>query len=50
MLAIILLAIAFACFLLAAFWQPNPPRLNLIGLGLALWVLSVLLGAHPLLR
>jgi len=47
MLTMILLVFAFVCFALAAFWNPNPPRVNLIAAGLAFWVLSVLLaGAH----
>jgi len=47
MLTMILLVFAFCCFALAAFWNPNPPRVNLIASGLAFWVLSVLLaGAH----
>jgi hypothetical protein len=47
MLNIILLVFAFVCFCCAAFWNPNPPRVNLIAAGLAFWVLAVLLaGAH----
>lgn len=48
MLTLILLVFAFVCFALAAFWQPNPPRVNLIAAGLAFWVLSVILAGHPL--
>lgn len=48
MLTLILLVFAFVCFALAAFWQPNPPRINLIAAGLAFWVLSVILSGHPL--
>jgi hypothetical protein len=40
-LKLILLIAAFICFILAAF-SVQPPRGNLIGAGLALWVLSVL--------
>ena len=47
MLTLILLVFAFVCFCLAAFWNPAPPRVNLIAAGLAFWVLSVLLtGVH----
>ncbi len=46
MLDIILLVFAFVCFVLAAFWQPNPPRVNLIAAGLAFWVLAVILAGH----
>ena len=44
MLTIILLVFAFVCFCLAAFWNPQPPRINLIAAGLAFWVLSIILG------
>lgn len=44
MLVTILLVFAFVCFCLAAFWNPQPPRVNLIAAGLAFWVLSVILG------
>lgn len=40
-LSALLLVIAFVCFVIAVFW--NPPRIALVPLGLALWVLSVLL-------
>jgi len=52
MLSLILLVFSFVCFCLAAFWNPNPPRINLIAAGLAFWVLSVLLGSwgHPLMH
>lgn len=43
MIGLILLVFAFVLFALAAV-IPNPPRLNLIGAGLACWVLSELLG------
>lgn len=47
MITLILLVFAFVCFTLAAFWNPVPPRINLVAAGLAFWVLSVLLaGAH----
>lgn len=42
--AVILLVFAFVLFALAAFWRPDPPRVNLIGAGLAFWVLSELIG------
>lgn len=44
MLTIVLLAFAFVCFALAAFWNPAPPRVNLIAAGLMFWVLTALLG------
>jgi hypothetical protein len=43
MLTLILLVFAFVCFTLAAFWNPSPPRFNLIAAGLAFWVLSIIL-------
>jgi len=43
MLTLILLVFAFVCLTLAAFWRPATPRVDLIALGLAFWVLSVLL-------
>lgn len=49
MIALILMVFAFCCFALAAFWTPNPPRVNLIAAGLAFWSLSLIiggLGAH----
>jgi len=47
MLTMILLVFSFVCFVLAALWNPAPPRVNLVAAGLAFWVLSVLLaGAH----
>lgn len=46
--SLILLVAAFVLFLLAAFSIPTPPRVNLVALGLALGVLSLLLsGWHP---
>ena len=39
---LILLLIAFICFLLTALGV-SAPRINLLGLGLALWVLAVLI-------
>lgn len=48
MLTLILLVFAFVCFALAAFWNPNPPRINLIAAGLAFWVLAEILAGHPL--
>lgn len=40
MVTLILIVFAFVCFALAAFWNPGPPRVNLIAAGLAFWVLS----------
>jgi len=48
MLTLILLVFAFVCFALAAFWNPSPPRINLISAGLAFWVLSAILAGHQL--
>lgn len=42
MLPLIFLIFAFVIFALAAFWTPNPPRVNLIALGLAFLSLSFL--------
>lgn len=43
MISLILLVAAFVVFCIAAF--PIPTKINLIALGLALWVLSQLLAA-----
>jgi hypothetical protein len=43
-IATLLLVIAFVLFLLAAFGVSSP-RINLLALGLACWVLAILLGA-----
>ena len=45
MLGTILLVFAFVLVVLAAFNVPTPPRVNLGWLGMALWCLSLLLGA-----
>lgn len=50
MLNQILLVFAFVCFVLAAFWTPAPPRVNLVAAGLAFWVLAALLATHPLMH
>lgn len=47
MLTLILQVFAFVCFVLAAFWASQLPRLNLGWLGLAFWVLSIILAGHP---
>lgn len=44
MITMILLVFAFVCFALAAFWNPSPPRINLIAAGLAFWSLAELIG------
>jgi hypothetical protein len=49
-IALILLVFSFVCFVLAAFWQPGPPRINLLAAGLAFWVLSELLGRSGMLH
>jgi hypothetical protein len=46
MLAFLCYLFAFVCFALAGF-TVNPPRVNLIGLGLAAFVLPTLIGAWP---
>jgi hypothetical protein len=43
-LNLVLLVLAFVCLALAAVGVPIPPRVNLGWLGLALWVLSILIG------
>lgn len=46
-LNILLLILAFVCLALAAIGvppQPPPPRWNLMALGLAFWVLALLVG------
>ena len=48
MITLILLVFAFVCFALSAFWQPNPPRVNLVSAALAIWVLAEILGHYPL--
>lgn len=50
MMTLILLVFAFVCFTLSAFWNPNPPKLNLVSLGLAFWVLSEILAGHMGIR
>jgi hypothetical protein len=40
----ILLILAFACFALAALIDVRLPRVQLVPLGLALWMLAILLG------
>lgn len=44
MITLICLVFAFVCFVLAAFWNPAPPRVNLLAAGLAFWVLAEVLG------
>jgi hypothetical protein len=47
MLQTILMVFAFVLFVLAGLGVPTPPRFQLIGWGLACWVLSILLtGVH----
>lgn len=43
MLTLILLILALVCFVLAALQVPSP-RVGLLPLGLAFWVLSLILG------
>lgn len=42
MLTIILLSFALLCFVLGTVWNPQPPRLNLVALGLSFYMLSLL--------
>ena len=42
----LLLLVAFVCFVLAAIGV-GLPRVNLLALGLACWVLTALIGAWP---
>jgi hypothetical protein len=46
MLTFILLLAGFVCFVLAAI-PVAVPRINLVALGLALWILVALIGAWP---
>lgn len=48
-IATVLLVLALVCFVLATFGA-NVPRVNLVALGLSLWVLAVLLGGAVVLR
>jgi len=51
MFNLILMVFAFVLFVLAGLGIPSPPRFNLLGWGLACWVLAEILGrAMPLLR
>ncbi len=44
MLGTILLVFSFVLLVLAAFWNPGPPRVNLGWAGMACYILSLLLG------
>lgn len=51
MISLVLMIVALVCFLLGA--APLPTRVNLVALGLAFWVLAILIGGagvHPLMR
>lgn len=48
MIGLILLIFAFVCFALSAFWNPGPPRVNLLAAGLAFWALAEILGRASL--
>jgi hypothetical protein len=43
MLSLILLVFGFVLFVLAGLGIPSPPRFNLLGFGLACWVLAEIL-------
>lgn len=46
-LPLILYVLAFVCFVIAAFWVNTPPaRPNFVALGLASWVLAIILGSR----
>lgn len=45
---LLLLVIAFVAFLVAAAGVPAG-RINLVAVGLACWVLAILLGGHPII-
>jgi uncharacterized membrane protein YccC len=45
LITLLLLIGAALCFGFAAFYRPQPPRVNLLGLGLLLWVLVEVLQA-----
>jgi asparagine N-glycosylation enzyme membrane subunit Stt3 len=47
MVTFLLLLAAAICFIVAAVWQPQPTRVNLVAAGLFFWVLSVLIPAIP---
>lgn len=47
LLVLILLVLSFVCFIVSAFGLVTSARVNLVGLGLAFWVLTVLLKAWP---
>ena len=49
MVTLILMVFAFVLFVLAGFNVPAGPRWNLIGLGLACWVLAEILTRTPLM-
>jgi hypothetical protein len=43
-ISLILLVFSFVCFVIAGLWSPpQPPRVNFGWLGLAFWVLSLIL-------
>jgi hypothetical protein len=44
MIGTILMVFAFVLLVLAAFWNPGPPRVQLGWAGLACWCLAILLG------
>lgn len=51
MIGLVLMIVALICFLIAA--ANIPVRVNLTALGLAFWVLAILIGGaavHPLVR
>jgi hypothetical protein len=47
-ITLVLLVFAFVLFVLGAVGVPNPPRFQFVAGGLALWVLSILLGGVKL--
>jgi hypothetical protein len=43
-ISLVLMVLAFVCFIVATAGVPIPPRVNMQALGLALWSLAVILG------
>ncbi len=43
-ISLVLMVVAFICFIVATAGLPIPPRVNMMALGLALWSLALILG------
>lgn len=48
MIPLFLEMFAFVFFVVAVVWNPEPYRDRLVAMGLACWVLAVILAGHPL--